>query len=388
MFYLSMVLALFYILSRLIKLYVINNFFSKSSQTRNEKVEDASITLIQPITKGVTNLKQNLISRLKNDYEGEIKHIWICDLQDIFSIRVCEKLKKKFISQEITIIKIKGLVPATKVEKINKAIPFVDSQIVGFADDDIEFFPSTINDLVLGLNDEKVGAAFGVPVAARGINFWSQLNTLFVNSQASFFYIPLSYFVKPFTITGHLYLIPAKIYKEIAGLKNFEDRLHEDTYLAQKIRGLGLRIVQTSAKYRVHNNFSSLNDFLKQLRRWFVFTKVCISGVPNVQEKFVTSLLSFDLFLPSLILLFFVINPTIESGLLIVAIWLVAALTISFVLSKHFSEQFLWSDLFRFVVVQFLVPTYILYVYLFATNYIVWRGQKFLLNSGGYFDRI
>src|SRR5690348_17460807 len=86
-------LALF-VLDRLLKLAAVIHFFRRTPPRAPQTWP--SVTLLQPITRGVSGLPNNLRSRAVLDYPGEIQYLFICDADDREAQATYAALQAKF----------------------------------------------------------------------------------------------------------------------------------------------------------------------------------------------------------------------------------------------------------------------------------------------------
>jgi cellulose synthase/poly-beta-1,6-N-acetylglucosamine synthase-like glycosyltransferase len=369
------------------KIVMIVDFFrSKDADTLQNY---PAVSLIQPITLGAANLEGNLRSRLSSEYPTVLQHLWVCDGQDKVSLGVCKKLKQQHTEHRIEIITTRKPGTADKVHKMNLGLQYATGEVYAFIDDDIEVGRDTIRRAVKYLErDRNVGAVFGLPRAVMAGSLWTKLNSLFVNTQALFFYVPQTYFFSPNSIIGHLFFINKKTFDQIGGLPKQPDRFDDDNYLAVKLRAQGRVCVQTPLMYSVHNHFQSGREFLRQMKRWFVFPKNSIIPHATLYEKVVSSVLCVDVMLPSLSVVLFVLSLSTATFFSLIIITLISWSTYYLVAQKYLGLDVELIEVFLLPIVVFVLPFYIFYVLSFANNNIYWRGRHLHIKEDGYYDLI
>src|SRR5690349_6509502 len=80
-------LAGLYVLDRAAKLAAVVDFFRRPVPPA--PAAWPSLTLVQPVTAGATDLAHNLRSRLRTGYHGALNHVVVCDAEDADSLAVC-----------------------------------------------------------------------------------------------------------------------------------------------------------------------------------------------------------------------------------------------------------------------------------------------------------
>src|SRR5215467_4772987 len=198
-------------LDRFLKLASVIHFFRRPLPP--EPQEWPSLTLFQPITRGVSGLPEQLRSRARLSYElrasqggnnpAAIQHLLICDANDSESQAEIRALLDEFpaLQAELILVESKEGTVASKTEKLLAAIPHAKSEVFWFVDDDIGLRPSALRLMIPFLYQPGVGAVFGLACYTNWRTTWSSLMSGFVNTNALLSYIPLTYLTTPFTIT-------------------------------------------------------------------------------------------------------------------------------------------------------------------------------------------
>jgi ceramide glucosyltransferase len=299
-------LALF-VLDRILKLAAVIHFFHRTPPRALQTWP--SVTLLQPITRGVSGLPNNLRSRAVLDYPGEIQYLFICDADDKEAQATCAALQAKFpmLEIEIVLVEAKGKdAVASKVEKLLAALPRATGKVFWFIDDDIALRPLALRIMIPPLFQPGVGAAFGLPCYTNWRTVWSSLMSIFVNANALLSYIPATYLTEPFTITGHCFALRREVFQRAGGLDGLERRIDDDHEMARRVRKIGLRIVQTPMIYDVDNHFNSWHAYIKQMKRWFIFPRQALAPSLTQWEQIVTFLGSIGQLFPCLLALLFI----------------------------------------------------------------------------------
>ncbi|MBX7219001.1 MAG: glycosyltransferase [Blastocatellia bacterium] len=375
---LALALSFLYGLDRWLKLLAIHRFFQRAQPV----ADTFSISLIQPVTRGAANLEGNLRARLKQTYAGRIQHLIICDESDRENRNLCERLAQDFPDREIAIIGTTSTFSeiATKTEKMLAGLERAEGEILVFIDDDIEPPPDALCRFMGALHQPEVGAVFGLARACSWETPWSSLMSAFVNANALLSYIPVTFVLDPYTITGHFFALKRADFVAAGGFAGMEKRVDDDRDIAVRLRALGLKCVQTAVVYRVSNRFAGWNDYAQQLKRWFVFPRQFIVPTLSTKEKLITTLLSFTIFLPAAAALLFLFYPNR---------WTLAALGMEYLWfvwayagcsRRYLDEPVPWLLL---PATCFLTPFQLLHALFFSNTVIRWRGVPLNILPGG-----
>ena len=370
-------------LDRLLKLAAILHFFHRPPPPSLDPWP--SITLFQPITRGVSGLTASLRARALLDYPAPIQHLWICDRQDQAAQEQCRALLAEFPhlpAQLLLVEAAEGRAVASKIEKLLAALPSATGEIFWFLDDDVAPRPDAARMLSSYLFQPQVGSVFGLACYTNWRTLWSSLMSAFVNANALLSYIPLAYLTEPFTITGHCFALQREVFELAGGFEGMEGRIDDDHDLARRVRELGLRNVQTPVIYDVDNDFASWQAYSKQIKRWFVFPRQAMFPFMSTREQMISLLGSFGQLVPGLLLLL-----TLATGkrsafrALLTSLGLFGAVHLlnEVCYEKRRTPLRGWLVL---PVVALLVPPQILWA-LLSNDEIEWRGQRLRISVGG-----
>jgi ceramide glucosyltransferase len=377
---LSLLFTLLFITDRILKSVLIFDFFRRNPYKKSQNIR--TVSLIQPITRGASHLEINLRSRLHQLYTATIEHIWICDEKDIDSIQICRFLKEKYPNQSITLLILPAeheTLSASKISKMNKGFEIATGDIFASIDDDIALLPDAVTQFISFLTPE-VGAVFGIPCAICQTNFWSGLMSSFVNTNAMMTYIPATFFIEPYTITGHIFFLSKNTFDRAGGFRKMENRIDDDHELARRIKALHLKIVQTPVCYGVSNEIADFKAFCRQMKRWFVIPRNTMTPFLNFKQQIVSLLLTVGMFLPGFVLLIYLISPDFSN--LSSLMYTFAATLAGYNVCYAHNPLRNWKSWFYVPITTFLLPLQVLWFYLFANNQIEWRGQNIMVEKG------
>ncbi len=348
-----------------------------------------SISLIQPITHSPNDLQAVLRSRARLVYPGTLQQILVYDEQDRQSLAVIEQVGREFSDWRPELLRVQqaDYAIATKSFKMDAAVMLTAREVICFVDDDIVLPPNALQILIAYLAQSGVGAVFGLACYTNWQTLWSGLISAFVNSNALFTYIPFTFFLEPFTITGHCYAMRREVFESAGGLTDMQERLDDDHELARRIRQLGLRLCQTPMVYCVDNALSSWRSYQGQMKRWFVFPRQMMLPDMSRTEQMASLLCTFTLLIPSVLAVLAVLSAHPGVWLVLVACLsvfsLVYALEERLFLPQH-TPLSRWSLVLASAV---LAPFQVLWA-LFSNTVIEWRGQRLRIKRGGRFERL
>ncbi len=267
-----------------------------------------TVTLLQPITRGASNLAASLRTRARLDYPAAIQHLLICDACDEYSQGIVSAFQAEFPTLQAKLIVVSpdnnragGI--ATKIRKLQAAFPHATGKVVCFVDDDVAARPDTLRVLIPHLYQPGTGAAFGLPCYTNWRTPWSGLMSGFVNANMLLNFVALTYLCDPFRITGHFVAFDHQSLKEAGGLEGLEGYIDDDFELARRLRARKLRSVQTRLVYDIDNDLPSFQAYQSQLKRWFVLPRQAMMPSLLLWERVVASLTTGSLAIPGVLLL-------------------------------------------------------------------------------------
>lgn len=380
----AIVLSGLYLLDHVMKLLAVRHFFRRLAPPPPAADHWPSVTVLSPITRGVSNLPGALARRAALTYAGSVQHILICDAEAEALHCLCSEWQAAhpMLATQLMLVRGAHTPVATKIEKLTVGLPHATGDILLFVDDDVALRPETLQTLVPYLSEPNVGAVFGLACYTAWHNLPSSLMSAFVNSNALISYIPLSYLSEPFTITGHCFALRKSVFEAAGGFAEMAGRLDDDHELARRLRRLGLRVVQTPLIYDVENRLPTVADYLAQMKRWFVFPRQLMMPHLGWRDQITMAVSSLHLsFLPLLTLLAVWRRRPLSIGA-----W--AASVAGFLLGNWLCER---AYLLRrtplqrrplLLVSTLLAPVHILHA-LLSRNEILWRGQRLRIHQNG-----
>lgn len=374
-------------LDRALKLGAIFHFFARKQP--DPPLDWPSVTLLQPVSRGTSDLLGALLARARLDYSAPVQHIFVCDEADEESQSLCCGLMTEFpdLWGEMEIVPRGESPVASKTVKLQAGFARARGDVVVSIDDDIFVRPDALRMLIPYLFRSGTGAVFGLACYTNWSNLPSALMSAFVNLNALLTYVPGTYLVEPFTITGHIYAIKRGDLLAVGGFDGLEDRIGDDHDMAQRLRFIGLRSVQTPLMYDVENRLATMRDYAVQMKRWFVFPRQALLPYMSRRERAATALAGVGSMLPAMLALLALVTGN-RSALR----WLAASLGLSCTVYTLGERLYLkrstppksWPLV---PAVALLSPAQVL-VSLFSDDVVEWRGKRLSILKGGDFVEV
>ncbi len=377
--------ATLFTLDRLAKLAAVVHFMRRSPPSPPQPWP--SVTLLQPITRSQHDLRRALESRARLDYPAATQHLLICDAADTHSQAICQAVMAAHPSwpAEVLLAEPDAGALASKIVKLQTALPHAHGTVLVFVDDDVILRPDALRLLIPNVMSTEIGAAFGLACYTDWRTPGSSLMSAFVNANALLSYLPLTYLTEPFTITGHCFALRRTVFTAIGGLNDMAQRVDDDHELARRVRRAGLRIVQTPLIYDVENRLGSLRDYQVQLKRWFILPRQTMLPQLTRRERAVLLLGSVGNLLPgSLALLALFSRRRVAWRALSLCLVIFAAVYAlgERVYLRRSTPLHRWPLV---LIVALITPWQALAATL-ADDTIEWRGQRWRIWRGGEFD--
>jgi ceramide glucosyltransferase len=379
--------AALFALDRLLKLIAIIHFFRRPAPPRPPRWPQ--VTLIQPITRGASNLASALQARMQLSYPAEIQHLLICDAQDRHSQELCNAVLHQYPAAwaQLVLVESQGQGIASKTRKLQAALPLATGEVFCFIDDDVTPRHNMLEILLPFLLQPGVGAVFGLPCYTNWRTRWSSLMSGFVNANALLSYIPLSYLTEPFTITGHCFALQSKIFQATGGFEGMEWRIDDDHEMARRVRHLGLRCVQTPMIYDVDNDFDSFQSYAKQMKRWFIFPRQAMLPSLTAKEQAISFLGSVSNVIPGILaVLAAYTRKRAAFRALITSLGLFGTIY-TFCQVRYLQRSIPCTRWPLLLIVALFTPLHILWA-LLSNEEIEWRGQRLRIRRGGTMEEL
>ncbi len=297
-------LAAFFALDRLLKMAAVIHFFRRPSPPVPPTWP--TVSLLQPITRGASGLYESLCSRARLNYPTTIQHILICDAHDEETQALVAAYLKEFPQLQAEVVTVEAesdKAVATKINKLQTALPRATGEVLCFVDDDVMLRQNTLQVMIPYLFQPGTGVAFGLPCFTNWQTTWSSLISGLVNSNMMLSFLPLTYISKPIRINGHIYAFRREIFQAIGGLDGLENYIDDEYEIARRVRAFKMHAAQTPLVYDINNSIQSRKAYTSQIKRWFVMPRQAMFPSLSPKEQVIASIASATLPLPSIIAL-------------------------------------------------------------------------------------
>ena len=375
-------LALF-ALDRFLKLAAVMHFFRRPQPPL--PAHWPTVTLLQPITRGASCLNASLRSRAQLDYPAAIQHLLICDTRDNETQALLTTFLAEFPELQASIVTVDSdtdTAVATKITKLQVALPQATGDVLCFVDDDVALRPRTLQILIPYLFQPGVGVAFGLPCFTNWQSTWSSLVSGLINAQMLLNFVAMTYITRPIRINGHIYAFRRDIFQAIEGLDGLERTIDDEYEIARRVRSHKLHAAQTPLVYEIDNALHSRKAYTTQFKRWFVMPRQAMLPSLSAKERAIASITSVTFPLPSMIALLALCTGR-RSAWISLAVCLSLFGTVYTLCEKRYLKR--QTPLYRWPllpIVALWTPLQIIWT-LLLSNEVEWRGQRLRLLRDG-----
>lgn len=384
---LSVTLALLFMLDRLLRLFAVMHFFRRPAPP--QPMIWPTISILQPITRSINDLYHSLQTQAFLDYPNPPQHLLICDAHDIESqIKVRTFLEElPMLQANVVLVETTDASVASKLRKLQAALPRATGQVLCFIDDDVAPRPDALKVLIPYLYRPHVGAAFGLPCYSNWRTLWSSLMSGFVNANMLLSFVPPNYLASPLRLVGHLVVFRRDSFMQAGGLSGLERYIDDDYTIAERLREHGLHLVQTPLVYHVDNELRSRRAYEVQLHRWFVMAQRAMMPLLSPRERIVALTSIIPIVLPSIISLLALLTRSrsaLRSLITVLGIFGATYTVCEIRYLRHRTPLHRWPLL---IIVALLTPLQILKAVL-SGDEIEWRGQKLRIRRDGRYEEV
>jgi ceramide glucosyltransferase len=382
---LAYVLTALFLLDRLLKLLAVVSFFRRPQPP--PPAQWPSVTLLQPITRGASNLPEALKARVQLAYPASIQHLLICDALDKESQAIVAAYLDEFPGLCVEVILVEsrsktvGAV-ARKLDKLQAALPRASGGVLCFVDDDVVLRPDSLNVLVPYLFLPQVGVAFGLPCFTNWQTIWSSLISALINAHMLLSFVSLTFLTAPIRMNGHVFASRREVFERFGGFDGMERQIDDEFAIPQRLRAYGLRAVQTPLIYDIDNALDSARAYNRQFKRWFVMPRQAMMPSLTTRQKLVAGLVSFTLPLPGIVALLALWSRRRSTWLSLGSCIGVFALVYAFCERCYLQRHMALRRWLLLPVVAVWTPLHVLWTMLLG-NEVEWRGQRLRLYRDG-----
>ena len=398
-------LALLSMADRVVKLGLVADFFARRRRPP-EPVSWPTVTILQPVTRGVAALRANLEARLQMDYPAHVQHILLCDVADVQLQAVCAATVAAHPEADLRIVRVSGcsgrdgygngaeaeeaeaMGAAPKLEKLQVGLPYATGDVLCLMDDDVAPRRDALRRLVSYLMEPGVGASFGLACYTNFENVWSSLLSTYVNLYDVEYFVTWTDLCGPVRVVGQMACYWKRPFLAAGGFDGLEAFLDDDFVLSQRLQRSGLRAVQAPVVYDVNDPVDSWRGYAKKFQRWITLPR-------HGMEPFLTPWQRMAAFLatPATVLL-----PTTLSAVALgsrrkiplaaLGATLGAFMATNSILCKRILQRAMPRSRWPLFLCAVLVTPVHAALMVLAGHEIEWRGQRMRLSRDGRFKRI
>ena len=245
---------------------------------REDSLEEAPITLMQPILSGDPFLEETLRRNLQNA-PNWAQFLWLIDEDDEEANRLTGRLRDQTDGRVNVLVcppTIGNMNP--KTFKLQHGLAAVTTPYVAVLDDDTLLAENNLGRAIFALRSCSLYT--GLPCYLPGSNFWSSLVAYFVNNNSILTYLPLLPLVGPLTINGMFYVMRTQTIREMGEFTPILDQICDDYALARHVRKHGGVIHQAATAHFLRTTVSGPGTYVRLMHRWFVFARILVSDQP------------------------------------------------------------------------------------------------------------
>ncbi len=382
----NILLLIFSILfaERILKHLLVVRFFQRSIPPQTQPI--TLVSILQPILSGDPTLAAGLEQNLTMQTRYPLEFLWLVDDDDHQAQRICRDLLARYPAKRAHLILLPPPGPRQnpKMVKLIAGAQIASGDVLCVLDDDTRLPDFGLDECLPSLDQPGVGLAFGLPYYLSFGNLWSRLVAYFVNSHSLLTYIPYALLTEPVTINGMFYAIRREILDKIGGFDGLENILADDFAIAQRVRGHGYRLAQTSLRHAISTWVAAPRNYFNLIQRWFIFPRESMMRHLKGREQVIFyTVVLLPVFSPWLVLLILAFSPTLLPVTLLYFLY-------DYLIFAHFNLAYLkrtspWVHSYWVTLLSLALPLQILAA-LLAPQRIIWRGHLMQAEAGGGFQ--
>lgn len=274
---LALGLALLSMMDRVVKLGLVADFFARRRRP-STPTSWPTVTILQPVTRGVAALRANLEARIAMEYPAHVQHILLCDAADTKLQAVCAATVAAHPDIDLRIVRVGrrddyGAKTAPKLEKLQAGLPYATGDVLCLMDDDVAPQRDGLRRLVSYLTEKGVGASFGLAYYTNFENVWSGLLSAYVNLYDVEYFVTWTDLCGPVRVVGQMACYWRRPFVAAGGFDGLETFLDDDFVLGQRLQESGLRAVQAPVVYDVNDPVDSWSSYEKKFQRWITLPR-------------------------------------------------------------------------------------------------------------------
>ncbi len=245
---------------------------------REEFLDEAPVTILQPILSGDPSLEETLRRNLQQAPPWA-RFLWLIDEDDAEAHRLTGRLRDESDGRVDIVVCPPAIGDVNpKTLKLQHGLASVATPYLAVLDDDTLLVEDNIGRALFALR--SCALYTGLPCYLPGCNFWSAMVAYFVNNNSILTYLPLLPLVGPLTINGMFYVMRTQTVEDMGGFTPILDQLCDDYALARHVRAHGGVIRQAATPHFLRTTVPGPGPYFRLMHRWFVFARVLVSDQP------------------------------------------------------------------------------------------------------------
>ncbi len=280
-------LALLSLADRLVKFALVSRFLSRRPTA--DPPSWPTVTILQPITRGVHGLRANLEARARLDYPAHIQHILVCDADDTELQAICQEAAAARPELDLRIMCVEGdgAGPAPKLPKLRASFPLATGDVLCLMDDDVAPRRDGLRRLVAFLAQPGIGAAFGLACFTSWGNLWSSLLSSYVNAYTLENFVTWAYLSSDaIRVVGQMACYWRRPFAEAGAFDGLEGYIDDEFVLAQRLREAGIRPIQMPVIYDVNDPVASAREYAAKFQRWIILPREAMTPFLSPRQRF------------------------------------------------------------------------------------------------------
>ncbi|MBA3825537.1 MAG: glycosyltransferase [Ktedonobacterales bacterium] len=379
-------LAAAFALDRALKLVAVERAFHRPAPVPPD--EWPTVTLLQPITRGVPDLRANLAARARLAYPAPIQHLFICDAADAPAQAACQDLlvAHPTLNGQIITVTHPGAAIAPKIPKLSAGLPLATGTVLCLLDDDVAPRPDALQRLIPYLSLPAVGVVFGLPNNAGWHTLWSGMLSGFTNANMPLSFIALAALTEPFRITGHMAAYSRVAFVAVGGLAGLAQSIDDDFELGRRLHAHGYHTIQAPVVYDIVNDLPTARAYHRQLHRWFVLPRHAMLPHLTPRQRFISLAVSGPtLAIPGLVLAVALAHPRRATWAALGTVLGTFAATYALTQHRYLRGHTPWHGWLLLPAFAIATPLHALATLLLRSE-IEWRGQRLRLCRDGTYE--
>ena len=329
------------------------------------------ITLIKPLKGDDLDLDENLASFCRQDYPC-FQILFCLASPDDPALAAVSRLKKAFPEVDIEVVVSKHRIGYNpKVNNMANAYPFAKYDLLLMSDSDIRVESGFLRRMAAPFADASVGLVTSFYQASGARGLWGCMESLSINAH----FLPQAACAAGFGMRfamGAAMMVRRQAFEASGGYANLADHLADDFWLGESVREAGWRLETAEGCVDSVPGIESGVGHFKHLVRWARTIRLCQPAgfyASFIQHGF--SLLSLRMLIQ---------GPDALGLVLLSVLWAAKAASAASLdagLGRRQPARALWllplSEWFSFVA----------WIGACASNTVVWRGERFVVESQG-----